>query len=141
MQLEILTFCDAAVEYSGRLNILGASDTIVLPKLPHRYPRCAVVCRFRVSRVEEGKHSVRLVIIDADGQTLVKLVGQVNVALGKRLTGAVNLIVNLATVEFKQAGEYAIEVAVGGVLIGSSPLFVYRKQDRTTAVNGDTDSS
>ncbi len=62
-------------------------------------------------------------IIDADGQTLVKLDGKVDVALGLRMTGAVNLTVNLSTVEFKQAGEYAIEVAVGGEHIGSSPLF------------------
>ncbi len=131
MQLEILTFCDAAAEYGGRLNIIGATDTIVLPDMPSRYPHCAIVCRFRVTRVEEGEHTVRLVIIDADGQTLVHLNGQVNVQLGKRLTGAVNLIVNLATVEFKASGEYAIEVAVDGIQIGSSPLFVFQQQKAT----------
>ena len=28
MQLEIITFCDAATEYGGRLNILGATDSL-----------------------------------------------------------------------------------------------------------------
>lgn len=131
MQLEILTFCDAAAEYGGRLSILGATDTIVMRETPYRHPHCAVVCRFRVTRVEEGAHSVRLVIIDADGQTLVKLDGNIDVSLGNQLTGAINLIVNLSTIEFKQPGEYAIEVAVGGIQIGSSPLFLRQRHEAT----------
>ncbi|OUC09496.1 hypothetical protein RY27_02520, partial [Litorilinea aerophila] len=60
MQLEILTFCDAATEYGGRLNILGATDSLLVPALPFRYPHCAIVMRFRVSRIEEGDHTVRI---------------------------------------------------------------------------------
>lgn len=124
MQIEILTFCDAAAEYGGCLNIIGATDTVIVPEIPFRYQRCAIVCRFRVTRVEEGQHAVRLVIIDADGRTLVQLDGQIDVRLGKQLTDAVNVVVNLNTIELADSGEYAIEVAVDGIQIGSSPLFV-----------------
>ena len=128
MQIEILTFCDAAAEYGGCLNIIGATDTVIVPEIPFRYQRCAIVCRFRVTRVEEGQHAVRLVIIDADGRTLVQLDGQIDVRLGKQLTDAVNVVVNvvvnLNTIELADSGEYAIEVAVDSIQIGSSPLFV-----------------
>jgi len=36
VQLEILTFCDAAAEYGGRLNILGATDTVIAADQPFR---------------------------------------------------------------------------------------------------------
>ena len=35
-----------------------------------------------------------------------------------------NLIINAVNLEFKEFGEYAIEVAVDGIQVGSSPLFV-----------------
>ena len=133
MQVEILTFCDAAAEYGGRLNIIGATDTVLVSEVPFHYQRCAVVCRFRVARVEEGRHAVRLVLINADGKTLVQLNGQIDVQLGKNLTGAVNVIVNLNSIELTELGEYAIEIAVDGIQIGYSPLFVSAQHTETPA--------
>ncbi len=49
-----------------------------------------------------------------------------NVQFASGAGGAVNLIINAVNLEFKEAGEYAIEVAVDGIQIGSSPLFVRR---------------
>jgi hypothetical protein len=130
MQLEILTFCDAATEYGGRLNILGATDTLLVPATPFKYPHCALAMRLRVARIEEGEHNVRMMIIDADGRPLLNIDGKVNIRLGGGMSGVVNLIVNAATLEFKEAGEYAIEIAVDGIQIGSSPLFVRLMEKR-----------
>ena len=132
MQLEILTFCDAAAEYGGRLNLIGATDTIWVNTLPAKYPRCAVVLRFRISRIEEGQHDVRLIIVDADGRTALSVDGRVDVRLGQSMTGAVNMIVNINTLELKEPGEYAVDVAVNGMQLGSSPLFVkVRSQEQS----------
>ena len=130
MQLELLTFCDAAAEYAGRLNILGATDTIVVPAVPFRYPHCALAVRVRAARIEEGEHVVRLLVINADGVPAINVEGK----LGVRFPGgagshgfngtAINLIINAQNLEFKEAGEYAIEVAVDGIQLGSSPFFV-----------------
>lgn len=124
MQLEILTFCDAAAEYGGRLNILGAADTLLVPDLPVKYPHCALVARMRAARIEEGEHTVRLMIIDADGNALVNVDGKMNIRFAGGQGGAVNLIINAQNLEFKEAGEYAIEIAVDGIQLGSSPLYV-----------------
>lgn len=124
MQLEILTFCDAAAEYGGRLNILGAADTIIAPDLPVKYPHCALVARMRAARIEEGDHTVRLMIIDADGGVILTVDGKLSIRFAGGMGGAVNLIINAQNLEFKQAGEYAIELAVDGIQLGSSPLYV-----------------
>lgn len=141
MQLELLTFCDAAAEYAGRLNILGATDTVVVPAVPFRYPHCALAVRVRAARIEEGEHTVRLMVIYADGAPALNVEGKVGVrfAAGQGGAGgfngtAINLIINAQNLEFKEAGEYAIEMAVDGIQLGSSPFFVRlaEKPDKVT---------
>jgi hypothetical protein len=127
VQLEILTFCDAAAEYGGRLNILGATDTIIAIDLPLKFPHCAIVARLRAARIEEGDHTMRLMIIDADGAPILNLDGKMAIRFGVGMNGVVNLIINAQQLEFREAGEYAIEIAVDGIQIGSSPFYVRRR--------------
>lgn len=124
MQLEILTFCDAAVEYAGRLNLLGATDTIFVPATPFRYAHCAIALRVRAARIEEGEHTVRIMIIDVDGNPRLNVEGKLPVRFPNAGGGAFHLIINAQNLEFANEGEYAIEVAVDGIQLGSSPLFV-----------------
>lgn len=133
MQLEILTFCDAAAEYGGRLNVLGATDTIVAPAAPFRYNQCALAVRLRAARVEQGQHSVRLMVIDADGAPILNIDGPMNVNVASPAGSSMHLIVSAQNLEFKRAGEYAIEVAVDGIQLGSSPLFVRVQQPEAAA--------
>lgn len=128
MQLEILTFCDAAVEYAGRLNLLGATDTIVAPAIPFRYPHCAIALRVRAARIEEGDHKVRIMIIDADGNPRLNVEGQLPVRFPNRVGGAIQLIINAQNLEFVSEGEHSLEVAVDGIQLGSSPLLVRVQQ-------------
>lgn len=132
MQLEILTFCDAATEYGGRLNILGATDTLVVPTIPFKYPNCAVVARLRAARIEEGTHAIRLMIIDADGQPILNVDGRMEIRFHQRSSGGiggrVNMIINVQQLELKSAGDYEIEFAVDGIQLGSSALFVQLRE-------------
>jgi hypothetical protein len=106
VQLEILTFCDAAAEYGGRLNILGATDTVIAD-LPLKFLHCAIVVRLRAARIEEGDHTVRLMIIDADGAPILNLDGKMAIRFNAGMNGVVNLIINAQQLEFREAGEYA----------------------------------
>jgi hypothetical protein len=67
-------------------------------------------------------------IIDADGEPLLNIDGPLQVNVASSTGGSMHLIVSAQNLEFKRAGEYAIEVAVDGIQLGSSPLFV-RVQD------------
>jgi hypothetical protein len=124
MQLEILTFCDAAAEYAGRLNLIGATDTLLVPVTPFRYAHCAIVLRVRAARIEEGDHTVRIMIIDADGNPRLNVEGKLPVRFPHSAGGALHLIINAQNLEFAGEGEHSIEVAVDGIQLGSSPLFV-----------------
>ncbi|MBV7335673.1 hypothetical protein KFU94_46995 [Chloroflexi bacterium TSY] len=140
MQLEILSFCDAATDHAGKLNILGATDTIVVPSLPAQYPRCSIVMRFRVARIEQGGHTVKLMILDMDGGAVMDVNGKMNIKLAGGMSSAVNLIINFNNLELKEAGEYAIEVAVDGIQMSSSPLFIRLAQRSETALDAGGDS-
>jgi len=125
MQLEILTFCDAATDHANKLNVLGATDTIVVPTLPFKYPHCCIVMRFRVSRVEEGEHQIKLMILNGSGNAVMNMDGKMNIRIGGGgTTTAVNVIINVNNLQLKEAGEHAIDVAVDGSKISSNPLFV-----------------
>lgn len=125
MQLEILTFCDAARDYFGRLSIIGACDTIHVTSFPAKLDHCSLVMRFRVGKVEEGTHQVRVVIIDQDGKAIVNLGGQMDIRFpeGSGVAGA-NLVININGLQIPKAGEYSIDVAVDGIQTGSAPLHV-----------------
>ncbi len=141
MQLEILTFCDAATEYGGRLNILGATDTIVVPVTPFKYPNCAVVARLRAARIEEGNHTIRLMIIDADGQPILNVDGRMEIRFHQGVGGAMNMIINAHQLEFKNTGDYAIEFAVDGIQLGSSAFFVHAREQVPAALTATGQSA
>ena len=133
MQLEILTYCDAATEHAGRLNIVGATDTLLLNSVPGKIAHCAFVMRFRVARIEEGEHAVRVMVIDEDGGSLLNMEIKLNVRINSGMSGAINMIVNAQNLEFPETGEYAVEVAMDGILIGSTPLFIRSRLDEMIA--------
>lgn len=126
MNVEILALCDAATDTAGKLNILGAFDTINVGKTPAKHPACAVAVRLRFLQSEVGTFNFRLVLIDADGGNLISpLEGKLTVALNPGFnTASTNIIVNLQGLELKRSGEYRIDFLVGGELKASLPLYV-----------------
>jgi hypothetical protein len=128
MHLEILTFCDAATEYGGRLNLLGVADTILANELPVKVPHCALVARLRATSAEAGEHAMRLMVIDIDGRAVLTMDGKLALQFPAGASAAVNLIVNAQNLEFKAAGEYAIDLTVDDTHLGSTPLFVRLRQ-------------
>jgi hypothetical protein len=71
MNTEILTICDAAVDYGGRLSILGAFDVIHAHRFPAVHPHCSVALRIRFDRIESGAHPFILNIVDEDGNNII----------------------------------------------------------------------
>ena len=68
MNIQVAVVCDAAADYSGKLNILGAFDTIFASSFPATHPQCAVALRLVFQRIEEGSHKLRMNFVDADGR-------------------------------------------------------------------------
>lgn len=131
MKLEIFSLCDTAVDYGGKLCILGAFDHIRSKEVPHVMQHCAVVARMRFHRIEEGNHKLRVTLADEDGKMIVPNVeAQVAVRFGERSQSATfNLIMQINGLKLDRFGEYTVDLAVDGVHQGSIPL--YLEQPRT----------
>jgi len=126
MEIEAFLLCDAATEQQGKLNILGAFDNIWVKQLPAKHPQCSIAARVRFETIEQSNHSVRIQIIDEDGQNIApKLEGQIAFRPGPGLgSSAANIILNIHGLEFKKYGRYQIDLAVDGQLQASLPLRV-----------------
>ena len=71
MNIQVAVLCDAATEDNGKLNLLGAFDTIYAPQLPAVHPQCAVALRVTFTAGDEGQHKLTLNFINADGHAIM----------------------------------------------------------------------
>jgi hypothetical protein len=126
MIIEIFSLCDAATSESGKLNILGAFDTIWVRQFPAVYPHCAVATRVRFSSVEIGEHKVGLRLIDMDGKDVLPPAGgAMRLDLSESCTsGSSNLILNIQSMKLERAGELSLELSIDGQNAMSLPLYV-----------------
>jgi hypothetical protein len=126
MNIEAFLLCDAATDQQGKLNILGAFDSLFVPQVPTEHPACAVAVRIRFEKIEEGNHKIRLQIIDEDGNSIgPKPEANISVRPYPGLNSyIVNLVFNIQGLEFKKYGEYRIDLAIDGQIKGSLPLTV-----------------
>jgi hypothetical protein len=125
MNIEIAAICDAATDTAGKLNMLGAFDTIFADAVPFKYQHMALALRIRFTRIEEGEHKVRINFVDDDGHSVIPpLDGKINIRFAARASSAVgNLIINLNNVEFRKEGDYSIDIAINGVQVLALPFF------------------
>ena len=138
MNIEIFSLCDAAtVEGSGKLNVLGAFDSIWTSQMPAVYPQCAIALRIRFESIERGSHRVAVNFVDLDGKHIIPSAnGIININfLDKQRSGSANLVLNLQMLKLENFGEYSIDLAIDSRKEASLPLFV-RESKPTNATPG-----
>lgn len=126
MNVQIAVLCDAATDDHGKLNLLGAFDTICSRQLPTTHTQCAVALRVTLLPIDEGDHILRLSIVDADGRGIMPQ-AEVPVAMaipedshfGKR-----NFIFNLQHLKFASPGLYSVDLTLDNRAVTSIPLQV-----------------
>ena len=126
MNTQIAVLCDAATDYQGKLNLLGTFDTIFTRKLPAVHPSCAIVLRTIFTRVETGKHRIRIDFVDEDGKAVIQpldLPFEIRMPDGA-ISLSRNFIVNLQQIKFEKAGSYSVDAAIDGRHEVSIPLAV-----------------
>jgi len=126
MNTQIAVLCGAATDYQGKLNLLGTFDTIFTRKLPAVHPSCAIVLRIIFTRVETGKHRIRIDFVDEDGKAVIQpleLPFEIRMPDGA-ISLSRNFIVNLQQIKFEKAGSYSVDVAINGRHEVSVPLAV-----------------
>jgi uncharacterized protein DUF6941 len=126
MNVEAFLLCDAATDQRGKLNVLGAFDTIWAKQLPVIHPSCAIALRIRFAISEGGDHPVKIQIIDQDGNSAgPKLEGNVNVRAGGGMDSIItNLILNIQRLKFEKYGKYRIDLIVDNQKVADLPFVV-----------------
>ena len=130
MDIEIITLCDAATDQMGKLNILGAFDTIYAESFPYKHHMCAVALRIRFSKIEQGQHSLRLNFVDEDGKdVLPPLKGEIGIRMNEdKQSLASNMILYVNGITFNRPGHYSFDLAIDGRSDKSLPVFVRQRK-------------
>jgi len=131
VDIEIFALCDAATDSAGKLNILGAFDKIGAKKLPAVYPRCSVALRVRFDRIEQGKHRIKINVVEADGQPIMPAFdNEINVSFpGEVQSLCANLVLQINGLKFEKLGSYAIDLAIDGRHEKSLPVYVLQVKE------------
>ncbi|MFP4522741.1 MAG: DUF6941 family protein [Fibrobacterota bacterium] len=123
MNFEIVTMCDAATVEGGKINILGAFDSINAPQFPVVHRDCALAMRIRFESGEAEKFALEINFVDIDGKSLLPdLKGNIEVREMPDPV-AVPIVLRISQIKFEEAGKYLINVIVGGKLRCSVPFF------------------
>jgi hypothetical protein len=133
MDLQVATLCDSAVDYNGKLCVLGTFDTICAAKFPVVHAQCALAMRICFRPEDEGSREFRIRIIDADGGVIVSIPPEkgdgANPAIGidVKLPDdgyflSRNLVFNLFRLKFENQGQYSIDITCDGQLLARIPL-------------------
>ena len=130
MRIEIFALSDAATADAGKLNMLGAFDTIGVAKTPAIHPQCTIVLRVRFERIERGEHKVTVQFADADGKNVIPPThGTITIDFSEeQSSSSANLILNIQGLKLDRLGEYSIDLAIDGQQKASLPLFVKERK-------------
>ena len=95
------------------------------------HPACAVAARIRFEKIEEGDHSVKILVIDEDAKPIgPKMEGNLAVKFRAGMDSAVtNLIINFQGLKFEKYGKYRIDLAINGNAIAELPFAVMKPQN------------
>jgi len=126
MNIQVAVLCDAATDDNGKLNLLGAFDTIYTPRLPAVHPQCSIALRVTFGNEDEGAHKLRLNFVDADGRSIMPGIDiPVEVAMtGDSHFSTRNFIVNIQQLKFENLGLYSIDISLDDRPQASIPLLV-----------------
>ena len=127
MNIQVAVLCDAATDEQGKLNLLGAFDTIYTQQLPAVHPQCSIALRVTFGHQDEGQHKLRLSFVDADGHSIMPRPIEIPVQVtlpGDSHFGTRNFIVNIQQLKFENPGLYSIDMALDDQPQASIPLLV-----------------
>jgi hypothetical protein len=128
MQMLSALLCDFAADYGGKLNVLGAFDTIMAQEFPVTHDHCSLALRALFHDTDEGRHKIEIKLIDSDGGNLLpKLELDTEMRLADEMFFASqNVVIHLNSIRFEKPGQYSIDVYFDGKIISRVPLQVIK---------------
>ena len=132
MTVHIATLCDSATDYSGKLCILGAFDTLCAREFPVVHPQCSLAIRIGYDQADAGRHQMVIRCLDPEGkECLPPFQPVMDVGFPSPFQPFVtrNLVMNLQRVKFDRAGLYRFVIESDGRQLTTIPLRVTLYED------------
>jgi hypothetical protein len=127
MRIDYAFICDYA-EAREKINALGIGfERVIAAKVPVKHPHFSVVIQIKFMRTESGTKDVQVHLTDADGADIIPVINgkmAVNPSPPGILESTTRMVMEFNNVEFKNYGDYAVRVNVGGQEVVSIPLNV-----------------
>lgn len=126
MNVEAFVLCDAATDSQGKLNILGAFDTLFVQAVPAVQAQCAVATRIRWEQIEGEDHKIAIHVINQDGKAVIPpLEGNIKVGFPDDASTAItNIILNIQGLKLETFSEHSIDLVVDSKHEASLPLYI-----------------
>ena len=126
MNIQVAVLCDAATDDNGKLNLLGAFDTIYAREMPGHPSAMSVALRVTFMAGDEGKRLLKVNFVDADGQSIMPSLDiPVEITLPDEMHFCTrNFILNIQQLKFDEPGLYAVDVSLDDRSQASIPLLV-----------------
>jgi Family of unknown function (DUF6941) len=126
VEIQVATLCDAAVDYNGKLCVIGTFDQIFARSVPVVHPQCALALRLCFKSADEGQHKLGISFVDEDGHPIMRPFEPVmEVRLppeGFFITR--NIVLNLQGLKFEKTGTHEVQISIDGQTLCSVPLRV-----------------
>jgi hypothetical protein len=130
MDVEIFSLCDAATVSGGKLNILGAFDSIRVASVPATLRSCAIAIRLRFNRTEAGTKAWQVRVLDSNGeQVLLQMNANVAVPIPAQEipSATIQIVVEIRPLKLPRLGAYRIDLLLDGQVVKSLPLFAMQR--------------
>lgn len=131
--LNFLHFCDAAnIDSVGKLSILGIFSKIYIGTVPSKFPRFSIVFNLGFKNLEQIKNKIEVKIFDPDKKE-ISLQQPITVEFivkeeDMKKEGDMNLILEIANIEFKTFGTHVVHTYHNGDEIGSKSFLVEERK-------------
>src|SRR5205809_636719 len=137
MRLKLAVLADDShVDERGKLSIMGVFDYFLAPGFPTKPPPFDIVARFEFEPLDYGKtFKIGVSLLDADGSVLVKITPPDELPVPRENPGRLWLDIPYRTrfhdrLRFPEPGNFAFELAVDGVPVGTIPFRVVSMEER-----------
>ena len=132
MITEVFVICDGANDSHGKLNILGAFDTIVASEFPFIHPHCTIAIRLRFDSAHAQDHKIKLDLqSSADDLLMASIDAVVKSNASPNATATANLIININALRFEKPGAYSFMLKIDGMPTAVAPLYIHTSQPVT----------
>lgn len=129
MQLQLITLCDSASDYQGKLCVLGSFDTLCAREFPVVHPQCSLAMRWLFEPADVGRHQLGVELRDDTAKLVMPAFTpllDVSFPPGAVPFVTRNVVMNLQRMRFEREGVYRFFVLLDGQDVTSLPVRVTR---------------